>query len=219
MTSRDSAQSTQSAQCPAYRIETERLVLRCWQPSDAKALLDAISRSLEHLQEWMPWAASEPSSLEDKIALLRRWRAAFDHDDDYVFGIFSPDEKEVWGGSGLHKRIGANALEIGYWIRADRINKGLATESSAALTKVAFAVNKVDRVEIHCDPTNVRSASVPRKLGFVQEALLRRRGAGTDGAPVDTMIWTVFSDQLDDTPIANARVKAYDVVGCEIRLD
>ncbi len=219
MTSNSSAQPTQSAQCPAYRIETERMVLRCWQPSDAKALLDAVSLSLEHLREWMPWAAGEPSSLEDKIALLRRWRAAFDQDDDYVFGIFSPDEREVWGGSGLHKRIGANALEIGYWIRADRINRGLATEASAALTKVAFAVNKVDRVEIHCDPANVRSASVPRKLGFVQEALLRRRGVGPDGAPVDTMIWTVFSDQLDGTPIANARVSAYDIVGSEIPLD
>ena len=219
MTSKSSAQSTQSAQCPVYRIETERMVLRCWQPSDASDLLHAISLSLEHLREWMPWAASEPSTLEEKIALLRRWRAAFDQDEDYVFGIFSPDEREVWGGSGLHKRIGANALEIGYWIRADLINKGLATESSAALTKVAFAVNMVDRVEIHCDPANVRSASVPRKLGFVQEALLRRRGAGTDGAPVDAMIWTIFHDQLDDTPVANARVKAYDVVGCEIPLD
>mgnify|MGYP006158626091 CR=1 FL=1 len=34
---------------------------------------------------------------------------------------------------------------------------------------------QIDRVEIHCDPANVRSASVPRKLGFRHEATLHRR--------------------------------------------
>ena len=166
----------------------------------------------------MPWAANEPSTPEEKIALLRRWRAAFDLDEDYVYGIFSPDESEVWGGTGLHKRVAGNALEIGYWIRADLINKGLATEISAALTRVAFAAHKVDRVEIHCDTANVRSATIPRKLGYVQEALLRRRGVGTKGSPVGTMIWTLFHDQLEKTPVADAQVRAFDVVGSEIPL-
>ena len=166
----------------------------------------------------MPWAANEPSTQGEKIALLRRWRALFDLDEDYVYGIFSPDEREVWGGTGLHKRVAGSALEIGYWIRADLINRGLATETSAALTRVAFAVNKVDRVEIHCDTANVRSATIPRKLGYVQEALLRRRGVGTKGSPVDTMIWTLFHDQLGKTPVADVKVRAFDVVGSEIPL-
>lgn len=210
--------SAQALQCPAYRIETERMVLRCWQPTDAPALLHAISLSLDHLREWMPWAASEPSTLEEKIALLRKWRAAFDQDEDYVFGIFSPDEKEVWGGSGLHRRLSGNALEIGYWIRVDRTNIGLATESSAALTKVAFAVNRVDRVEIHCHPANARSASIPRKLGFTQQAVSLPQDEGPDNEPVETLVWTIFRDQLETTPLAKAAIRAYDVAGREIAL-
>ena len=58
------------------------------------------------------------------------------------------------------------------WI-IDHINQGLAPETAAALTKVAFEVNEVNRVEIQCDPNNMRSAAVPRKLGFVHEATLR----------------------------------------------
>ena len=204
--------------CPAYRIETARAVLRCWHPADAEILLSAVTQSLQHLRKWMPWAGNEPTSLEDKVALLRNWRAEFDLDSDYTYGIFSPDEKEVWGGSGLHKRLAGNALEIGYWIRADLINRGLATETSAALTKVAFAVNKVDRVEIHCDPDNVRSAAIPRKLGFAQEALLRRRATKPDGSPTDMAIWTLFLDQLGKSPVADAQVRAYDVLGTEIPL-
>ena len=38
-----------------YRIETERLVLRCYDPEDAPLLKDAVDRSLDHLRPWMPW--------------------------------------------------------------------------------------------------------------------------------------------------------------------
>ena len=55
---------------PAYRIETERTVLRCWQPTDAPLLSVAVEASLEHLREWMPWAAGEPKSLDERIAFL-----------------------------------------------------------------------------------------------------------------------------------------------------
>lgn len=218
MTSETCTDHERSTRSPAYRIESERAVLRCWRPTDAKILLHALTQSLDHLRDWMPWAANEPTTLEEKIDLLRRWRAEFDLDQDYTYGIFSADESEVWGGTGLHKRLAGNALEIGYWIHADQINRGLATEIASALTKVAFDVNKVDRVEIHCDPANVRSASIPRKLGFTQEALLRRRATNTDGSPSDMMIWTLFPDQLNSTPVAGARVRAFDVLGSEINL-
>jgi RimJ/RimL family protein N-acetyltransferase len=76
----------------------------------------------------------------------------------------------VLGGTGLHTRAGAGTGEIGYWVHKDYINQGLATEATAALTKVAFLIERVARVEIHCDPNNVRSAAVPRKLRFCQGA-------------------------------------------------
>jgi len=201
---------------PAYRIETERTVLRCWQPQDAELLLRSIAQSIDHLRAWMPWASGEPSTLEEKSAQLRRWRAAFDLDEDYVYGIFSPNENAVWGGTGLHKRLTGEALEIGYWIHVEQVNQGLATETTAALSRIAIEIHKVDRVEIHCDPTNVRSAAIPRNLGFVLEATLGRRAAGTDGSPRDVMIWTLFSDAYSGTPVADAPIRAFDVVGSEI---
>ncbi len=52
-----------------------------------------------------------------------------------VYGIFDSNETVVLGGSGLHTRIGPGALEIGYWVQADHIGKGYATEVCAALTR------------------------------------------------------------------------------------
>lgn len=199
---------------PAYRIESRRLVIRCWESGDAPMLKAAIDSSLDHLRPWMPWAYHEPTDLQTKINLLRRFRGNFDLDTEYVYGIFDRDEAQVLGGTGLHARIGKNALEIGYWIRADAAGRGLATEAIAALTQTAFVVNGTDRVEIHCDPRNVASAAIPRKLGFTHEATLQRRiPFGDSGEMADSMIWTLFRDEYEQTLVADAVVCVYDVFG------
>lgn len=201
---------------PAYRIETERLVMRCWNPADAPLLKAAIDMSLDHLRPWMPWALHEPEELSAKVERLRSFRGNFDLGVDFVYGIFNADESQVLGGTGLHARIGSDALEIGYWIRVDHIGQGLATEVAGALTRVAFEINNVRRVEIHCRPNNVRSAAVPRKLGYIHEATLRRRTLETDGSYGDTMVWTMFHDDYAGTVATTYPVAAFDACGTKI---
>ena len=203
---------------PAYRVVTRLLFIRFWEPADAPLHLDALDPSQEHLRPWMPCAAGEPPTLEQEVGNVRHLRAQFDLGRDYVYGILNRDETAVLGGSGLHARAGvpaaeAEALEIGYWIHVDHINQGLATETSAALTKVAFEINGVERVEIHNDPKNARSAAVPRKLGYVQEAILRQRTRNADGTPSDSMIWTILRDEYPGSPAAQAEIEAFDAVG------
>lgn len=198
---------------PAYRIHTPRLVLRCWEPADAPRMKEAIDASLEHLRPWMPWAHHEPEAVDAKVQRLRRFRGHFDLNDDFVYGVFDGDEHAVLGGTGLHPRVGAGALEIGYWIHADHVNRGYATELSAALTKVAFEIHRVQRVEIHCDSLNVASASVPRKLAFTHEGTLRQRTETAAGEPRDTMVWTLLADEYPASPAHDAEIQAFDVVG------
>ncbi|OFV95999.1 MAG: GNAT family N-acetyltransferase [Acidobacteria bacterium RIFCSPLOWO2_02_FULL_60_20] len=198
---------------PAYRIHTPRLVLRCWNPSDAPLLKEAIDASLDHLQAWMSWAKQEPESLDAKIERLRRFRGNFDLGSDFVLAIFNRDESKVLGGTGFDPRIGKGAFEIGYWIRKDYINQGLATEASAAVTKVAVEIEKASRVEIHCDVRNTRSAAIPRKLAYIHEATLRNRGPDPEGKPRDAMIWTLFAEDYPASPSAKAEIEAFDVIG------
>jgi RimJ/RimL family protein N-acetyltransferase len=197
---------------PAYRIVTPRTVLRCWNPADAPLLKDAVDASLDHLRPWMSWAETHPQPVEQVSELLRRFRGAFDLGQDFVYGILDRDETKALGGTGLHARRGPDALEIGYWIRVDEINRGLATEISAALTRVAFEIHKVRRVEIHCVAQNVRSAAVPRKLGFVHEATLAKRVLD-QGEWRDTMVWSLFDDAYPGSPAARAEIEAYDALG------
>ena len=186
---------------PAYRIVTPRLVLRCWDPRDAPLLKDAIDSSLDHLRAWMPWARHEPQTLAQKVELLREFRGQFDLGADSIYGIFDAGEERVLGGTGLHPRIGPGGLEIGYWIRADAAGRGFATESTAALTRVAFEVAGVERVEIRCAPENHASAEIPRKLGYSEEAT------------PDDLLFTLTAARLAGTPAADARLAGYDVMG------
>ena len=206
--------STTSIPGPAYRVETARLVIRCWQPADAPLLKAAIDVSIEHLLPWMPWAANEPTDIETKIALIRRFRGQFDLGQDFTYGIFDREETQALGGTGLHTRLGPDAREIGYWVRADRITQGIAAEAAAALTRVAFEIDKLDRIEIHCDAENVRSAAVPRKLGFTHEATLRRRRVA--GKVRDTLVWTLLADEYPSSNTATVSIAAFDAMGRRI---
>lgn len=202
---------------PPYVIRTERLLIRCWDPRDAPLLKDALDSSLDHLRPWMPWAADEPKPLEEKAELLRVFRGRFDLGEDFVYAIFDPDESAVIGGTGLHTRVGDRALEIGYWIRGSHVRRGYALEASAALTNVAIRICGVDRVEIRVDPANHASLGIPRALGFVEEATLRRRLPGPEGeAPRDAVVFALFSDQLAGSPAGSVTLDAYDVLGRRI---
>ncbi len=198
---------------PAYRVVTPRLVIRCYNPADAALLKEAVDGSLEHLRPWLPWAARYPQSMQEMVDMLRRFRGMFDLAQDYIMGIFDRDESRVIGGTGLHPRGGEGAKEIGYWIRADEINKGYATEVAGALTRVGFEIEKLRRMGIHCDTANVRSAAVPPKLGYTHEATLRRRLRGGDEAFHDEMVWTMLAEEYAGSRASQMPYEAYDAAG------
>jgi len=200
---------------PAYRIETKRLIIRCYSPSDASMLAESVAESVEHLRPWMPWAYAEPEPMDEKIQRLKRFRGMFDLGQDFIYGIFNREETKLVGGTGLHTRLGPGALEIGYWIHKDYINQGLVTESTAALIKVAFEVIHVHRIEIHCDPGNTASAAIPRKLGFTHEGTLRGKTRFLD-AWSDSMIWGLLESEYPDSPSAKAEISAFDANGQQV---
>lgn len=197
---------------PAYRIETKRLVVRCYNLSDVQMLAESVSENIEHLKPWMPWAHAEPEPIEEKEKRLRRFRGMFDLGQDYIYGIFNPEETRLLGGTGLHTRLGENELEIGYWIHKDFINHGLVTESTAALIKVAFEIIHIHRLEIHCDPANYPSAAIPRKLGFTHEGTLRAKTRFLERWS-DSMIWGLLENEYPDSPASKAEIKVFDAVG------
>ena len=199
-----------------YRIETDRLVIRCWDPSDAPLLKEAIDCSIDHLLPWMPWAKGEPQTIEEKIELLRLFRGNYDLGKDFVLGIFSRDGSRVLGGSGLHTRQGPNEREIGYWVRADEEGKGVVTEAVRAIARVAFEIERIDRLEIRCDPENRASRRVAEKSGFRLDAELPRRRLPGEESLRNTLIYSRWPEGVDDDNDVSVAYRAFDAMGREL---
>lgn len=138
-------------------------LLRRHRPDDLDALHAAIEDSRDHLRAFMPWADEGRAEIAGFLALaVEQWSAG----TDFHFLIVDAADGDVLGGCGLHGRLGPGALEVGYWLRASATGRGVVTAAAAALTSAALALDGVERVEIHCDEANTRSAAVPRRLGY-----------------------------------------------------
>ncbi|HWK08084.1 MAG TPA: GNAT family protein [Puia sp.] len=201
-----------------YRIETDRLIIRCYRLEDAPMVSEAILKSLDHLRPWMPWARTHPEDPGSTLNLVKIFRDKFHADEDYFFGIFNKAENELLGSTGLHTRIGNAAREIGYWINVAHVQQGYATEAVSALIKIGFTVENLKRIEIHCDPRNTISQKIPKALGFSNIATLSNNNTDEDGKPRDTMIWSLLRTEYNKTALTTYKVKAFGKGGQEIRL-
>lgn len=70
------------------------------------------------------------------------------------------------GGCAMFGGNGPGVLEIGYWLRSEQVGRGIAGQAAAALSTIGLALPGTERMEIHCDEANVRSAALPRRLGY-----------------------------------------------------
>lgn len=138
-------------------------------PGHSRALNTAVRANLDHLRPWLDWAAEAPS-LGRTAALTRAGAAAWDAGTDFMYLArrTGPNGRPgpVVGAFGLHGRVGPGALEIGYWVGAEHVGRGIATTAARALTEAALALPGIERVEIRCDRANTASAAVPRRLGY-----------------------------------------------------
>ena len=133
--------------------------------SDAELLAGAVQESLEHLQPWMPWATPEAAQVETQRARRLEAVQAAEEGREYSY-LLVREDGELCGVLGLHRRIGPDAIEIGYWLRPGHTGRGLLTKAAGALTAAALELPDVNSVQIRCDEANVRSAAVPRRLGY-----------------------------------------------------
>lgn len=198
-----------------YRLETERLVLRCWSPTDAprwRALLDV---SNEHLRPWIPFMKEEPRSLPATVDWLREQRARFDRDEAHRYPVFDADERVLLGEV---CKFGSPLREIGYLLGAGHEGLGYAAEASAALVRVAFEIERARRVLIHCAVENEASAAVARRLGFTLDATLPDELVDGEGRCHDMLCYSLAAADYARSPIRSSALAAFDCLGEPIEL-
>ncbi len=168
------------------------MIVRPYRESDAPALQEAVAESRDHLRPWMPFADQHQSVEESRdwiIHQIARWLTR----EGMIVGMWDAATQRYLGGTGLHVHdweIGY--FEIGYWIRASAEGHGYVTEAVRLLTDYAFDALNASRVEIRCDEQNVRSAAIPRRLGYVEEGLLRNDTTTPEGELRNTLVFSLI---------------------------
>ena len=173
---------------PARIAVDDGYVLRLLGIGDAGIVARSVRESLEHLQPWMPWAGEESTQESFQRTRLRGARHKATKGTEWQYGLFPRGETSLAGSFGLMADKGPATIEIGYWVHVAETGRGLARRASRVLTNASLALDGVTTVCIRCDEANVRSASIPRALGFT----LVRTETRAPEAPGETgrlMVW------------------------------
>ena len=97
-------------------------------------------------------------------------------------------------------------VEIGWtWVAAPWQRTRVNTEAKYLLLRHAFDTLALERVELKTDAINARSRAAIRRIGAVEEGILRRHQRTWDGRLRDTVIHSILREEW---PAARARLEA-----------
>ena len=177
-------------------LHSERLVVRPYHERDAQQLNKAVAESRDHIRPWLPFADAHQTVEETRDWIINQ-EAAWLTRRDLALGVWKKTTSRFLGGTGIHTESWEHrCFEIGYWLRVSAPGHGYMTEAVQLLTNYAFAELAANRVEIRCDERNIRSAAIPRRLGFVQEACMRNHMAAPDGTLRTTLVFALIPSDL-----------------------
>jgi RimJ/RimL family protein N-acetyltransferase len=150
---------------PPERIELEKFVLRRVAADDAQLVADSVAANVDRLADWMPWARAS-TTVQFQQQRTRTVIDKWDQGNCHEYLAVDLRTGRHLGTFSLERRIGPDAIELGYWLIKEASGQGHATVAVTALTEAALALPDVQRVEIHTDQANLASGNVARRAGY-----------------------------------------------------
>ncbi len=146
-------------------IETDRLIIRKFRPSDYVALYDYLSDI--NVVRYEPY---EPYTLYEA-----RREAEFRSNSDEFFAVALKEDRDsrLIGNLYLGRRQ-FDTMELGFVFDTKWQMRGYATEAAAALLRYAFDTLKAHRIIAECNALNYRSHKLMERLGMRREAEFKK---------------------------------------------
>jgi RimJ/RimL family protein N-acetyltransferase len=168
------------------QMETQRMILRCYEAGDGSWYCAMAQRNRAHLAEYEADNVVMSIKTEEEAEVLVRdlandWSAR----NHFFLGAF---DKQT-GAFVAQIYVGPVSwdlpeFQVGYFADKDHEGRGYVTEAVRAVLAFIFEHLKAHRVRLECDDTNVRSYRVAERCGMVREGHFlesKRRGDGTLG--------------------------------------
>ncbi|MCM3625743.1 GNAT family N-acetyltransferase [Paenibacillus glycanilyticus] len=148
------------------RLDTNRLILRLFEPSDAKTV-----QSLAGNEEVARTTLSIPHPYPDGAAeaWIERIRNAFNNGDIYSFAMVRKTDEVLIGCVSLRVAKSENQAELGYWVGHPYWGQGYATEAAQSVCNFGFTDLNLKRIFAAAMTRNPASYNVMKKIGMKSE--------------------------------------------------
>lgn len=146
------------------KLETERLILRPWQDSDAKSLYEyAKDPKVGPIAGWPPHKSEEDSlRVIQNVLMVPETYAICRKEDNIAIGSIS-----LMGPGASHVGVKENEWEIGFWLGTPFWGRGYMPEAVKRLQKYAFEDLNCNTVWCGYYDGNTKSKRVQEKCGFI----------------------------------------------------
>ncbi len=179
---------------PAYPIETERLLLRPYTPTDFAAFYGM--QSLPDVVRYLYWGVRTVEEIREVLTSKVTKRNAIEHEGDglqlalalHQSGVIVGDVVLIWV-SEEHQQG-----EIGYVLHPDHQGHGYATEAGMVMLRLGFEGLGLHRIVARCDARNTGSWRVMERLGMRREAHLRENEF-IKGEWTDELVYAMLADE------------------------
>jgi ribosomal-protein-serine acetyltransferase len=179
-----------------YREINSELKLAVNLPHFAEVLYNLVNQNREYLKEWLPWLddTTEQKDVEEftksvvsQMAEGRGLTCVVVFQDNIV-GVVSYNSIEPSTKTGY----------IGYWLDKDHNGKGIMTKSVDKLIEIGFRELGLRKVEISCAVDNTKSRSIPERLGFKKEGVIRN-AENLYGRYVDHVVYGLMKNEWESS--------------------
>ncbi len=152
-------------------LETTRLVLRPFTPTDAPHLLALISdRQVAATTLRIPHPCTSAHVAEWLSTHMQEYEAG----QTIRWAITRQPDRALVGGVSLFRKPEFESAELGFWIGKAYWGQGYASEAASRVLAYGFEHVRLNRIEAHFMDENLASGSVLTKLGLQHEGLHRQ---------------------------------------------
>lgn len=132
--------------------------------SCAREIFSLIDKDRDHLRAWLPWVDSTTTAEDTHKNISGRIEGFKKMEQASFYGTLNGKFVASVGFISLTDDVG----EIGYWLLSEYGGKGLMTSFVNACIDYGFNELKLNKIIIKCAEGNIKSAGIPRRLGFTQ---------------------------------------------------
>lgn len=174
-------------------LQTNRFLLRLMQPEDASGLI--------HYAETEPdiweYALVSIAGKETMLSYINNALSDYEKGIAYPFVVIDKTTGKIVGSTRYYDiQLKYGSTLLGYtWYSKLYQGSGINAHCKFLLLRYAFEELNLERVELRADTRNLRSLAAMRKIGCVEEGILRSHLPAGNGLRRDSIIFSVLKNE------------------------